>query len=127
MDLNRTPAEISQALAEEARALNHRTLNPKAFTQPSDVANAASNLVALLERLPQAFQQMDTGLTHLEQATGIRMDNGKDPELAVGLAQSYLRTSRELLDAVLEDLRRASSEMSHMAGPWPTGDEEDED
>jgi hypothetical protein len=125
MDLNRTPSEISSAAAEEIRALNHRTGNPKAFTEPADVANTASHLATLLERLPQALQQMDAGLTQLEQTTGIRMDTGTAPEEAVDLARSYLRAAREGLGGVLNDLRCASAELSHMSGPWPDSDDED--
>lgn len=38
MDLDRTPVTMASAAAEEIRALNHRTLDTKVFTQPADVS-----------------------------------------------------------------------------------------
>ncbi|MFE1271315.1 hypothetical protein [Streptomyces sp. NPDC058758] len=63
MDLDRTPAEIARAAGEQIRALNHRTLTPRAaFTYPSEIQDTVTGLAAVLLGLPQALDQIHQGL-----------------------------------------------------------------
>jgi hypothetical protein len=124
MDLNREPRQIASAAAEEVRALNHRTLDPKAFTQPGDVSDTANSVASIVERLPQALNQMAAGLSVLEEAGRIRMDDGSQVAVRAEEARQYLMAARDGLDGVLADLRRATGPLSHMGGLWE--DEEDD-
>ncbi|MFJ8657484.1 hypothetical protein ACIRNU_34740 [Streptomyces rochei] len=127
MDLNRSPSQIARSAAEEIRALNHRTLSPKVYTEPADLANTADGIVTLLERLPQTLKQLRGGLRMLEEVMEIRTDNGQEPHVAVGLASSHLLVAEDDIESVITALRRARAELSHMAGPWPEGDEDEEE
>lgn len=132
MDLKRTPPAIGHAAAEEIRALNHRTLDPKAFTQPGDVSGVADALATLLERLPQAVAQMQAGLRELEQRDAIRLDDvaaGDSTARAVSdrvaAVQSALGDTREDLSRALATLKRAAGPLSHMGGLWEDDEEGD--
>jgi uncharacterized protein YicC (UPF0701 family) len=131
MDLNRTPAEIASAAAEEVRALNHRTLDPKAFTQPGDVSDVADAVATLVQRLPQTLQQLEAGLEALYDRDAIRLDDiregyasQKDISNRVSAVRSALRQAREDLSQVHATLQRATSPLSHMGGQWEDEDDE---
>jgi hypothetical protein len=127
MDLKRTPPQISNAAAEEVRALNHRTLDPKAFAQPGDVSDVVNALMVLVQRLPQALQQAEAGLRALEGRDAIRMDNGygSQQELAAAVSNAVFGMSeaRGFLERAHDQLKDAASPLSHMGGLW----EDDED
>jgi hypothetical protein len=130
MDLNRTPAEIATAAAEELRALNHRTLDPKAFPQPGDVSDTADALARIVQYLPQALRQLDAGLEALHDEQRIRLDDVPANEVSAQEIQSRvfkvvsaLREARVGLSQVDDEMRRAKGPLSHMGAPW--GDDED--
>lgn len=125
MDLTRTPAEIASAAAEETRALNHRTLDPKAFTQPGDVSDVANAVATLVQRLPQTLQQLEAGLEALYDHDAIRLDDiregyasQKDISDRVSAVRSALRDAREDLSQAYATLQRATGPLSHMGGRW---------
>lgn len=126
MNLDRTPAAISFAAAEEIRALNHRTLDTKAFTQPGHVSDTAIALGSLIERLPQALEQLEAGLVQLQLANAIRLDtrpvaatSQQDVADEVFTVVSGLSEARRLLRAAHEAMREATGSLSHMGGLWP--------
>lgn len=131
MDLTRTPSAIASEAAEQIRQLNHRTLDPKAFTQPGDVSDVANALAVLVQRLPQAIQQLEAGLDALYERDAIRLDD-MDPRAVsanelcsrVSGVLSAFRDSRDDLERVHADLSRATGPLSHMGGLWED-DEED--
>lgn len=132
MDLTRTPPAIASEAAEQIRQLNHRTLDPKAFTQPGDVSDVANAIATLVQRLPQTLQQMEAGLLTLEEREAIRLDDvregsasQKDISDRVSAVLSALRDAREDLERAHTALQRATSPLSHMGGLWED-DEEDE-
>lgn len=125
MDLNRPPAEMANAAAESIRELNHRTLDPKAFTQPGDVSDIANAIALLVQRLPQAIQQLEAGLAALHERGAIRLDDipeghasRKDVQDRVFEALFGLRESRDDLRRAHEYLTRATGPLSHMGGLW---------
>jgi hypothetical protein len=125
MDLNRTPSQIANAAADQVRQLNHRTLDPKAFTQPGDVSDVADSVATLLERLPEALAQMQAGLCALEEHDAIRLDDvppgsvsARDVSDRVAIVQSALGDAREDLSRAHATLKRATGPLSHMGGPW---------
>lgn len=125
MDLDRRPAAIAHQLAEEARALNHRTLDPAVYGQPGDVSEVVYALRTVVERLPQALQQAAAGLRRLDGAGGIRMDDGTNPGVAAERVLSALQDATGALWTVQEALVEASGSLSYMGGHL-VADEEDE-
>lgn len=123
MDLDRSPATIAHQLAEEARALNHRTLDPAVYGQPGDVSETVYALRTVVERLPQALQQAAAGLRRLDGAGGIRMDDGTEAVTAVATAVAALQEATAALWPVQEAMGRAAGPLSHMGGHF-TADEE---
>ena len=73
MDLPRDPNEIARSAAEELRALNHLTGEQLAYRQPVRVHDTAMALRDLAARLPQALQQMQSGLEQLVATGEVRL------------------------------------------------------
>lgn len=118
MNLNRKPAAIAQAAAEEIRALNHRTLDEVAFEEPADVYRAIDSLRQLLQYMPQAIEQTWKHLRNMEQDEAIRMDNGADLSAAMEEARQELNTARQSVASAANSLSRAAQPLSHMGGQW---------
>ncbi|MEU1099030.1 hypothetical protein [Streptomyces sp. NPDC005877] len=125
MDLARSPQELAREAAEQLRALNHRTLDPKAFEQPSDVAGVVEALTILLDRLPQALGQAAVALRSFQRHNMIRMDNGTDPTDQTHQVVGALENAQGLIEGARSALR-AASPVSHMGGHWGPADETDE-
>lgn len=125
MDLDRTPSQIAHSAAEEIRALNHISLDPKAFKQPGDVSAAADALATLVQRLPQTLAQLEAGLTALQDRQAIRLDDVPADEVSAKEIHDRvfsvvweLREASEGLGRVHERLRKAAGPLSHMGGQW---------
>lgn len=118
MNLNRKPAAIAQAAAEEIRALNHRTLAPTAFEEPADVYRAVDSLRQLLQYMPQAIEQTWKHLRAMEQDEAIRMDNGADLSTAMEEARQELSKTRQSIASAADTLSRAAQPLSRMGGQW---------
>ncbi|MFG2359411.1 hypothetical protein [Streptomyces sp. NPDC048521] len=132
MDLDRTPSQIANAAADEIRTLNHRTLDPKVFTTPSEVADTLNALTRLLQTLPQSLQQLEAGLELLDENQQIRLDNKPKAETSrqdifrqVLAVRSALQQARERLGQADEAMREAARPLSRMGAPWPPADGED--
>ncbi|MFD5428504.1 hypothetical protein [Streptomyces sp. NPDC127084] len=124
MDLSKTPAELATEAAEALRALNHRTLDSKAYTAPPAVGDTAHGIRTLIERLPQTLDQMNAALLRLDVEKAIRMDDGTDPEVAVAVCEAALRRAQLLTDDLLKELSIVSARTSHMGGQWDAADDE---
>ena len=125
MDLSRTPAKIADAAAEELRAFNHRTLDAKAFEQPSDVSDAAGALARIVQYLPQALRQLETGLERLHEEQRIRLDDKQPGETSqqdvfdrVTAVVLALREARVDLSRLDDRMREVWGPLSHMGAPW---------
>lgn len=134
MDLDRTPVTMASAAAEEIRALNHRTLDTGVFAQSGDVSDTANALSVLLERLPQAFQQLESGLVQLEMGNRIRLDTKplgatteQDIRHEVATVTSALTEARNLIQQAHQSMREATGPLSHMGGLWDDDGEEGQD
>ncbi|MFE9812319.1 hypothetical protein [Streptomyces sp. NPDC005548] len=105
--------------------MNHRSLDPKAFTHPGDVSDTANSIAALLQYLPQALEQLQAGITALYEQNAIRLDDRpegtvseKDIADQVLAVISGLKDAREDVARAHESIRRATSPLSHMGGHW---------
>ena len=130
MDLDKTPSQLASDAADAIRALNHRTLKPDAFPQPADVSDTAVGIATVVQRLPQALQQLEAGLRRLDEDNRIRLADRhpsevsqKDIHDAVFSALWNLQEARQALGAVEEHLREATGVLGSLGAPWP----EDED
>lgn len=130
MDLNRKPSTIASAAAEEIRALNHASLDRKAFENPADVSDTANALLQLLERLPQALSQLEAGLLELSDNQRIRLDDKppaetsrKDISDQVFAVVWALGQTRDRLGQAHTELREATGPLSHMGSPWEVNED----
>lgn len=126
----KTPAQLASDAAEAIRQLNHASMDPRNWTSPTEISDTVNALAALLERLPQALRQLESGLLELSDDHRIRLDNVPDPSEQdivhqVFLVQSALEETRGHLGQAREALRRATSPLSHMGAPWPEDDDQD--
>jgi hypothetical protein len=116
MNLDRDPSAMANAAAEEVRALNHRTLNPAdAFQEPSDLYDVANGLKLILERLPQALQQLSKGLNRYDDADVLRMDDGSNPAVGAARALAALQSAQGQAQLLYATLGAATSTLSKMA------------
>lgn len=75
MNLDRTPAQISDEAAEAVRALNHRTrVESDDWQYPGDAYSTVSNLAYLAGGLPQALTQIRALMQRLESSGNLRSD-----------------------------------------------------
>jgi uncharacterized protein YoxC len=118
MDLNREPATIARSLAEETRALNHRTINGSAFEEPSQIYRTINEVKQAVWGMPQAIEQIWGELRTMRDADTIRMDNGSDVTEEAEKARQELNEARRLLAKAGVALDRATSVLSHMGGQW---------
>lgn len=94
-----TPRDDAYAAAEAVRQLNHNTLNIKVMTAP-EISSTVRGLLDLVDRLPQAFEQL---ANHLEKQLAddqVRMEDGRDPEPPVAQAVTGLRRAAALASPV---------------------------
>jgi hypothetical protein len=124
VDLNREPRQIAYAAAEEIRALNHRTLDPKAMPNPGDVAGTIEGLHALLQRLPQAIEQLQQALQGMGDRQEVRMDNGSDPSESVLAACRGLWEAEERARGAESALQAVVNQVSHMGGHFTDEDDD---
>lgn len=123
MDLNRTPATIATDAAESIRALNHRTLAPKSYVQPGDVSDTAGAIATLLERLPQAIDQMEAAMLDFQDTNAIRLDTKPADETSqqdvfneVFAVTAALTEVRRLIRSAHSEMKQATGPLSHMGG-----------
>lgn len=124
MDLNREPSVIADSAAEEVRTLIHATLPGKeAFKQPADVYSVAECLTVLVERLPQAIQQIGAAVQKFEEQQAIRMDDGSDPGVRVSEVLRALLDAQQGLAVAQDGMRRAKSPLAGMGGHFTDEDD----
>jgi hypothetical protein len=75
VDLDRTPADLSNEAAEAVRQLNHRTrAESDDWQYPGDTYSTVANLTYLAGGLPQALSQIRALMQRLESSGNLRSD-----------------------------------------------------
>lgn len=130
MNLDRTPAQLASDAAEAIRALNHRTLKTDAFPNPADVSDTANGISAVIQRLPQALQQLEAGMRALDENDRIRLADRHPSEVsqfdiarAVSTVLVGLEEARQALGRVEDHLRDATGVLGNLGAPWPEADD----
>lgn len=85
-----TAFDAATAAAEGVRQLNHVTLNGPALSAP-EISSVARVLLDLVDRLPQALDQLASHLEKQQAAGQVRMDDGRDPAGPVSTVTAALR------------------------------------
>src|SRR6478736_2474211 len=81
--------ELAETTAQAVRELNHRTRGPEAFTGPAELYRLVTELVLLVDGLPQLLTQL--GCWHAEHdADRVRSDNHAEPGPTVSRATAHL-------------------------------------
>lgn len=118
MNLNREPAAIARAAAEEIRTLNHRTLGRRSFEEPSEIYSTVNEIKQAVWGMPQAVEQIWGELKTMRDSEVIRMDNDSDVAEEVEQARQQLNEARQLLAKAGVALDQATQTLSHMGGQW---------
>lgn len=107
------PAKAARDAAEAIRKLNHATLNDSVSAPV--ISSIAQALCGLVDRMPQALEQLGWQLKQRQAEGAIRMDTGENPEVAVVEAEVALEDAVQHLAAVSKSLHLAASPLFHMA------------
>lgn len=126
MNLDRPPADIASAAADQLRALNHALLNAKDVPAP-EISATVQALITLTSRMPQALLHLTAHLGRQQKAERVRLDNGADPAAAVIQADTYLTDAETDLADVSAHLRKAGALLFTMGAPWELIDEDREE
>ena len=94
---NPTPSKTAYDAAELIRQLNHETLNAKSMSAP-EICRAVRNLADLVDRLPQAFEQLAYQLIKQNADGRVLMDDRSDPAGPVTLVASLLKNAATLTE-----------------------------
>lgn len=94
-----TPRGDAYAAAEAVRQLNHDTLNIEAMTAP-EISSTVRGLLDLVDRLPQAFEQLANHLEKQLAGGQVRMEDGRHPAAPVAQAVAGLRRAAALASPV---------------------------
>lgn len=114
MDLDRTPAEISDEAAQAVRQLNHRTrAENEAWQHPGDAYSVVSNLVYLAGGLPQALAQIRALIGRLEAQGNLRGEGADLHETHAGLDDA--RAAAEQLYTALNRAHAGLSSLAYQA------------
>ena len=110
---NTDPAKAARDAAEAIRKLNHASLNQQL---PAPViSSTVQALVQLVDRMPQALEQLGRQLRQRRAEDAIRMDTGENPAVAVAEAMVALDDAVQHLADVSRSLHLAASPLFHMA------------
>lgn len=131
---NASPARTAYEAAELIRQLNHETLNGKDLTAPQ-IHRTVRNLLDLVDRLPQAFEQLAALLAKQQTDGKIRMEDGSSPAAPVTAVTLRLYQAAALTESanrktygtpaspLARSLADASDRLSAMGGVYEPDDE----
>ena len=82
--------ELVATTAQAIRELNHRTRGPDAFPGPAELYRLVTELVLLVDGLPQLLNQLGRWLHAEHDADRVRSDNHAEPGPTVSRATAHL-------------------------------------
>ena len=115
------PTSAARQAARAIRQLNHDTLNIGEMTAP-EISSTVQELIEMIDRLPQTFEQLASHLEKQRAAGRIRMEDGRDPESPVAYVVMRLNQAAALAEPA--DYHRPGTPASplsdalHEAGGW---------
>lgn len=115
---DKAPAELADDAAEAIRSLNHATLaseRREGWEYPGDAYSAIGNLATLVQRLPQALDQISQFVTRQELQGHLRSDRGRDVADEVAAVTAGLRMSADDVEVLADHLGAVHSALSHLA------------
>lgn len=107
------PALAVRKARDQIEHLNHLTLDAD-LTAPQ-ISEAVQALISMVERLPQAVEQLAGALERQGKLGTIRMDNGSDPTESCTEAINALAYAQADLDHTADSLRQAGHALWNMA------------
>ncbi|WP_143670262.1 hypothetical protein [Streptomyces antimycoticus] len=108
-----TAVELSDAAAEAIRQLNHATGKPGGGLEyPGDAYSTVANLKTLVQRLPQALEQIEAFITSLHTDGHLTSDRGRPIEDEIDAIQAGLKWAAGDAELLAERLDQAHSALS---------------
>ena len=112
--------ELAETAANAVRELNHRTRGPDAFTGPAELYRLVTELVLLVDALPQLVNQLGRWLNAEHDAHRVRSDNSTDPGPTVSQATTQMADAGHAARDLAHQLARAQQFLAHLGGhPTP--------
>ncbi|MGW3371704.1 hypothetical protein [Streptomyces hydrogenans] len=107
------PTKAAIAAAEAIRKINHASLDGR-LTAPQ-ISAVVQSLATMVDRLPQALEQLAAQLRQRQNQAQIRMDDGSESDEAVRAVVAYLDDAAGDLAALSVSLHNAASPLFRMA------------
>ena len=111
--------ELAATAAQAVRELNHRTRGPDAVTGAADLYPLVTELVQLVDALPQLVNQLGRWLHAEHDADRVRSDNSTDPGPAVSQATTQLADAGNAARDLAHTLDRAQQYLAHLGTTQP--------
>ena len=93
--------EHAERVAESIRAINHLSIHPESTPDPAVIYRVVMDLHTAATRLPQAFDQLDRGLAHIDRKAGVDgCDAGRGG--VAPLAASFAAEHADALSSALQ-------------------------
>jgi hypothetical protein len=99
--------DAAREAAEALRQFNHDSLNAKAMSAP-EISSAVRAIADLVDRLPQALDQLARHLERQQAAGQVRMEDSRDAAAPVDQVVTALRRAAGLAAPAGHALRRAA-------------------
>lgn len=111
--------ELAATTAQAIRDLNHRTRGPDAFPGPAELYRLVTELVLLVDGLPQLLNQLGRWLHAEHDADRVRSDNHADPGPTVSRATAHMADAGGAARELAHSLARAQQHLAHLGATRP--------
>jgi hypothetical protein len=111
--------ELAATAAQAVRELNHRTRGPDAFTGPAELYQLLTELVPLVDALPQLSNQLGRWLRAEHDSDRVRSDDSTDPGPTVCLATTQLADAGDTARDLAHAMASAQELLAHLGARQP--------